>query len=196
MRALFNQNLRLAWIVNLGLLVCYASFNILLPLYIEANGYAEGINGFILGTASIGMFASMLFLGPLIDQGDPRRFIASGALVFAAASLLLVLLPPISWLLVIIRLLQGVAFAMFYTSNMVYVTRSAAPEMRGTVVGMSEAVGASAITITPFLALSLQAQAGFIHTFEITGGLALCVALLALRMRPLPPGAIQAGAAL
>lgn len=186
MRSLFNENLRLSWLVNLGLLVCYAAFNILLPLYIKAQGYAEGITGFIIGLTSIGMMASMLFLGPLIDQGDPRRFIASGALVFALVSVLLVALPPVSWLLMIIRLLHGVAFAMFYTSNMVYVTRSAAPEMRGTVVGMSEAVGASAITLTPFLALPLQGQIGYLTTFGITGALALGVAVLALRMRPLP----------
>jgi predicted MFS family arabinose efflux permease len=79
-----------------------------------------------------------------------------------------------------------VAFAMFYTANMVYVTRSAAPEMRGTVVGMSEAVGATSITLTPFAALPLQKSLGFVGVFELVCGLALVVAVLAWRLRPLP----------
>lgn len=160
-----------------------------MPVFIQAKGYPDSTNGLILGTGSLGLLVSLLLMGRWIDRSDPRRFIASGAFIWAATSALLAAWPSI-WIIVFCRFMQGFAYALFYTAALVYATRSTPEDLRGTVVGMIEAVGALAIAATPFAAFPLSLVWGYATAFWIAAALSgmacLSVFLLARCAPPTP----------
>jgi MFS family permease len=179
LRLLFTRNMSLLWLIDFGMTISITSFNVLMPLYIQSAGFGAGANGFILGITSLGMLVSLLVMGPVIDRGDSRHFMLLGGLGWALGALL-ALLPPLAPLLALCRFAQGFGFAIFLTSLMVHATRSIPLDLRGTVVGMSEAVGGASIALTPFLAVWMQAQVGFRGTFTAAAALGLGASLLAL----------------
>jgi len=187
LRALFSRSLNLIWLQNLALLAAYTLVGALLPLFIRQSGLSDSTNGLILGTGSLGLLVSLLLMGRWIDLGEPRRYMAGGAFLWAATSALLAMLQS-TWVLVVCRFLQGFAYALFYTAALVYATRSVGDEYRGTVVGMIEAVGAFSIALTPFLAFPLAAAWGYPVAFWLAAACSLLVLLtvplLAARLPP------------
>lgn len=194
LRRLFTRDLNLIWLQNLALLAAYTLVGALLPLYIQESGYLDSTNGLILGTGSLGLLVSLLLMGRWIDRGDPRRFIAGGAFLWASTSALLALVPSI-WVIVFCRFTQGFAYALFYTAALVYATRSVANDLRGSVVGWIEAVGALAIALAPFAAFPWAAQWGYGTVFWIAALLSLLTGLSVylLAARPAPPRTNQTG---
>lgn len=185
LRVLFTRDLSLVWMQNLGLLVAYTLVGALLPLSIRQAGYPDSMNGLILGTGSLGLVVSLILTGRLIDQGDPRRYIAVGALLWAITSALLALFDAIG-VIILCRFSQGFAYALFYTASLVYATRRAPEALRGTVVGVIEAVGALAIAAAPFLAFPLQAAWGYPLVFWLAACLSGVVFFSVGLQAPLP----------
>jgi MFS family permease len=186
-RALFTRSLNLIWLQNLALLSAVTLVAALLPLAVRQAGYSDSTNGLVMGVSALGMLAALLVSGRLIDRGSPRRYLALGALLWAVTSALLALSGSLA-ALVICRLAQGFAYALFYTATVVCATRSVRDELRGTVVGIIEAVGALAIAGAPFLAFPLGESWGYPAVFGLaavlSGAAGLSVALL-----PDPPPA-------
>lgn len=189
-RALFTRNLNIVWAVNLCMVAGGTVFNVLLPLYIEQGGYPEGINGFILGTASLGMLLSLVLMGPAIDRGDSRRYLSAGIFLWSLGSLL-VLMPssapltlPSGPVLIAVRGLQGFGLAIFHTSIIIYATRSAPVELQGAALGLIEAEAALSISLMPFAAFWLEGLVGYRVTFAVAGAIPLLMALAALFLEP------------
>ena len=185
LRRLFTRDLNLIWLQNLALLAAYTLVSALLPLYIQEAGLSDSANGFIMGTGSLGLLLSLLLMGRRIDRGDPRRYIAAGAILWAVTSVLLAVVPGI-WMVVFCRFTQGFAYALFYTSGLVYATRSAADDLRGTVVGLVEAVGALAIGLAPFAAFPWAEKWGYTTVFWIAALLSLATAISVIFLSPRP----------
>lgn len=182
---LFTRDLNLIWLQNLALLAAYTLVGALMPLYIQESGLPDSTNGLIMGTGSLGLLLSLLLMGHWIDRSDPRLFIAAGALLWALTSALLVVVPGM-WMLTLCRFTQGFAYALFYTAALVYATRSIADGMRGTVVGLIEAVGALAIGISPFAAFPLASTRGYSTVFWIAALLSLACASSVFLLSPRP----------
>lgn len=172
LRAIFSRNLSALWIANLLLLAAYTAHGVLAPLWIQELGFREGVNGFILGLTSLGLLAGLLTLGPRIDAGDPRRYMAAGCLAWALTSALIYFFPYVP-VMGFCRFIQGGGYAAFYTASLVYATRAVPQQWRGAVIGMVEAVGALTIALTPFGAIGLKGQVGYALSLLAAGLLAL-----------------------
>jgi MFS family permease len=192
MKILFSRNLNLVWLQNLALLTAYTLVGALLPLIVKGKGYSDTLNGLLLGTGSLGLLVSLLLMGQVIDRSDPRRYIAAGALLWAVTSALQAAWPALD-MLAFCRFIQGFAYALFYTASLVYATRSVPDELRGTVVGIIEAVGALAIAGAPFLAFPIAARLGEAVVFWIAAGLSLVTTASVILLASCPPGVVLPG---
>jgi MFS family permease len=185
MKQILQRDLNIVWAQNILLLVSVTISGALLPLYIQGAGYSEGQNGFLLGINSIGLLAALLVMGPAIDRKDCRIFIVLGSLFWVVSSAAI----PFStsaWVLGPARFLQGFGYVIFYTASLVYATRSISDSLRGTVVGIVEAIGAFSIGVTPFLAYWILARWGYPPAFWLAALIALVTAVGTLLLPPRP----------
>ncbi len=182
---LFSRDLRLIWLQNLALLTGYTLVGALLPLLLREHGFSDSTNGFVMGTGSLGLLLSLLVMGRAIDRGDPRHYIALGAAIWTLTAASLGWASSL-WIIVTCRFLQGFAYALFYTASLVYLTRSVPNELRGTVVGILEAVGALAIAATPFLAFPLAYNWGYPAAFLTAAGICLVTTLTTIPLHKRP----------
>jgi EmrB/QacA subfamily drug resistance transporter len=103
------------------------------------------VSGFLLASA-----AFLLPFGKLADQYGRKRIFLIG-MVFLAASSLACALAPSLVLLVVFRILQGVASAMIFSTAMAILTSVVPPESRGKALGMNSAATYIGLSAGPVL---------------------------------------------
>lgn len=178
MKLLFRRDLNIIWWINIGILITYTVNGALLPLVLRNRGFGEGAIGFIVGMVALGSVAGFLASGRAIDHFDRRWFILTGGLLWGITSALVPFVASLA-ILAFLRLLQGIGYAILYTATLVYAAQALPAEWRGRVVGMIEAIGATAIAVTPLLAYPLAECFGTPSVLLLAGGIALLVALSA-----------------
>jgi MFS family permease len=191
LRRLFSRDLSLVWVTNILMLAGYTFHSALLPLYMDQAGLSDGVIGFIMGITMPGSLLALALMGAAIDRLDRRIFLVGGALLWAITSLVIAQTTAVAWLAAC-RLLQGFGFAIFSTATLVYASAEVADDLRGSVVGMIEAVGATAIAVTPPLALwictAFDYRAGFGSAAVLSLAAAAAGLWLARQPSSLPQG--------
>jgi MFS family permease len=178
MKLLFRRDLNIIWWINIGILITYTVNGALLPLVLQSRGFGEGAIGFVVGMVALGSVTGFLASGQSIDRLDRRVFIMAGGLLWAVTSALVLFAASLA-ILAFLRLLQGIGYAILYTATLVYAAQALPAEWRGRMVGMIEAIGATAIAVTPLLAYPLAERFGTPSVLGLAGGISLLVALSA-----------------
>ena len=114
-----------------------STFNCLLPtipIYLAQQGSTENEIGIMVGAINI----SSLVLRPLVGRGllrtPEKTFMEIGASLFVLTSIAYLFAPPF-WPLLIVRILQGVGVAFFYTSSVTLVTTITPEDHRAQSLG-------------------------------------------------------------
>lgn len=193
MKILFRRDLNLIWWANIAVMVCYTIHGALLPLLMRERGFGEGWTGFALGMVSAGSVLGYLTTGQAIDRLDRRFFILAGGLLWALSSYLAWIASSVG-AIAAVRLVQGFAFSILYTSTLVYAAQALPDQWRGRMVGLVEAVGALAIAATPAPAYWLAERFGVGSVFAIAGIVGVLAGLPALLLPRQPAhGVTEAG---
>lgn len=139
-----------------------------LPLYARSLGFSYGLVGVILAGEAIGMLLTDLPAGALLRRIDRKYVMIGGALVVALSSGLLVFASA-AWLLLLLRVLAGMAAGLFNVSRHAYLVETAAVTGRGRAISIFGGVNRVGTFVGPLLAGLVATQA------TLTAPLLLCV---------------------
>jgi predicted MFS family arabinose efflux permease len=156
----------------------------LLPKFLAVELAADAAT--IGGVNAVSLLASVIcmpFAGAQIDRHGRRLFVCLGALLFAAASAGFLLIDRVGPLLWTLRLLQGLAWPLFYVALCTLATDIAPKARLGQAIGVFGAIMISTNALGPALAEWGARVFGWHMVFGATVIAALCAAVLTWFLR-------------
>lgn len=102
-----------------------------LGVYLHSLGASTGMIGLAWFVAAVSEITFFALSARLLQKGHERTWIAAAALLYAVRYTLCALLPT-PWAVILLQLLQGVTFVIFYTASLKYLTRTVPPEWQAT----------------------------------------------------------------
>lgn len=174
------------------LVVCLVSFitalmgsstNIALPTIGHEFG-ADAVTLSWIVTAFLLAVAMVLVpMGKLADTHGRRKVFQLGSIAWVVTSLLCALATSAT-MLIVFRVLQGIASAMLASTSMAIVTSVYPPRERGRAVGTATAAVYVGLSVGPFVGGVLTQQLGWRSMFYLTGILgAAAVAMTAWKLK-------------
>ncbi len=172
------------WQANLVNLMCLsgATMFVLLPLYLEAHGMPRWEIGLVAGAFSLVSVFARPWVGARLDQRGRRQFFIQGACLQGLLALAWLAFPPSLGLTLVVRGMQGVAMAFYFTAMWTWIADFAPEGRRAEVMGFFGISGLVSGAAGPVLAEAALSFGGFESVFGLAGGLALGGALLARRL--------------
>lgn len=178
------------WLANLLNLLCLTGTGtlILLPLYQESEGLARWEIGVASAAGSLAATLVRIRLGGWIERFGYRNFIIAGALAAGLGTLAYPYVPARLGPVLLLRCLQGVAMAVYFTALWARMIAASPPGRINEVSGWFGISGLLAGALGPILGEQAHRQTlGFPPVFWLGGGLGLAGGLIALLLRELPP---------
>ncbi len=173
------RNFTLATVANFFFFCNFSSF-FLLPLYIESLGGDEAKIGFIMGSFGITSLGAIPFVAYLLDRYGRKKFMLLGAAIMFVASISYSRLSALGDLFYVYRLLQGVGFALFFTSAGTFVSDYVPANRRAQGLGIFGAFTIAAYAIGPSLGEVILLSLGFKVFFIFSSGFSLIALVLVL----------------
>jgi len=180
-----SKNFSLITIANFFLFCNFSSF-FLLPLFIKKLGGNEANIGFIMGSFGVTSLGSIPLVAFLIDKYGRRWFMLIGAIVMFSSSLSYLFVRELSLIFYILRMLQGIGFAFFFTSAGTAVA-DFIPEMkRGQGLGIFGAFTIASYGLGPTIGEGVIEKLGFSFFFIYTSSFSLIAILLVYPTKDAP----------
>jgi MFS family permease len=142
-----KRNFTLVTLANF-LLFCNFSAFFLLPTFIKDIGGGEASVGFVMGSFGLASLGMTPAVGVLIDRWGRKRFMLVGAALMFVSSAGNVFIDNVD-LLCLPRILQGLAFALFFTSAATAAADFAPSHKRGEGLGLFGAFTIASYAIGP-----------------------------------------------
>jgi MFS family permease len=121
----------LAFFLFLG---AFHSLTPTLPLYLAKLGSNKGEIGILVGAIGVASLVSRLLVGRILFRHSEKSVMMGGAMLFALTFLALVVFRPF-WPFLVVRIVQGVAFASLDTAAIAYAIRIVPEEYRARGIG-------------------------------------------------------------
>jgi MFS family permease len=161
-----------------------SAFNSLLPtipIYLAQQGATEREIGIMVGAVNV----ASLVLRPLVGRGlvrtPEKTFMEIGAILFVLTSMAYLFAPPF-WPLLIVRILQGVGVAFFYTSSVTFVTTITPQDHRAQSLGYFYLAFNFAFALAPSFGIFVMNSFNFTILFLFCGALSLGALLLTFQL--------------
>ncbi|MBI3927940.1 MAG: MFS transporter [Armatimonadetes bacterium] len=168
------------WRANLANLLCLggAATLVLLPLYMQQRGMLRWEIGLVAAGFSLASVAVRTVLGRWMDSRGRRSFYLAGAFLLGGSTALYLQVPVCLVSLGVLRAIQGVAMALYFTAIWTWVADRAPPGRLAELLGMFGISGLVSGGLGPLLGELALAQAGFPGVFAVGCGLTLAGALI------------------
>ncbi|NIP29092.1 MAG: MFS transporter [Candidatus Dadabacteria bacterium] len=173
------RNFSLITLSNFFLFCNFSSF-FLLPLYIKHLGGDEAQIGYIMGTFGITSLGTIPLVSYLLDKYGRKKFILLGSFLMFVSSFLFVLISTLDYQIYILRLIQGVAFAFFFTSAATSVSDIVPKQSRAHGLGIFGAFTIASYAIGPSFGELIINLFGFNQFFIYTSVFSIISFLLVL----------------
>ncbi len=151
-----------------------------LPLFVVDLGGATADAGLVIGSLGVTSLGSLPFIAPLIDKFGRKFFILSGIIVVGASNACFLLFDSYSELMILVRLLQGLAFAACFNGCATSVVDLLPKDFRGRGIGLYGISGSLAVAIGPLLAEQVLLRHGFEAYFYLLVAFGMLGAFFAL----------------
>jgi len=164
-----------------------------LPLYAREFGASYGEAGVLVAAFAIGRLA-FDYLGGVLSDRLPARWLAGGGAALASLSALGSALAPTYSFLFACRILEGIGSAFYVTTAMACRTRTLTPDMMFRVRGSYQAMVLLGVSFGPAMGGFVASIAGLRAPFLVQALLAAVVAATAGRLvADMPPPHPKAG---
>lgn len=195
---LWTRNFVLAIGANLFIYMVFYLLMTSMALYAAERFHAaDTAAGFASSAFVVGALVSRFFAGPLLDTAGRRPVLLVGLAVFAAISLLYIPAGSLA-LLLVLRLVHGVAFGVGHTAVTAGAQALIPAPRRGEGTGYFAVSTSVATALGPLLAVLLSAGGGYDGVFLFSAGCsaaAFAVALFLKLPERQPAGRLPAAAA-
>ena len=167
-------------LITLGnfLFQCGFTTFFLLPLFIKDLGGDEAVIGYVMGIFGVASVGTALVSGFLIDRYGQRIFMLIGSVLMFLSSILHLFVVDINLLMYVLRLLQGVAFGLFFTSAATAVSYTVPREIRHSCLTTFGITTIACFAIGPFFGEILIEELGYHAFFLYASGYQVIVFLL------------------
>ena len=136
----------------------------LLPLFVKDLGGDAASIGYVMGVFGIASVSTALVSGFFIDRYGQRIFMLLGSALMFLFSLLYLFVSDINAIMYALRLLQGVAFGLFFTSAATAVSYTIPRKIRHSCLTTFGITTIACFSIGPFFGEILIEKFGY-HTF-------------------------------
>jgi MFS family permease len=152
-----------------------------LPIYLSRLGSNEVEIGVLIG---IFFFCSLVlrpFVGKALLRTPERKFMITGSLLFALASLAYLFAPPF-WPLLIVRVFQGIGFAFFHTAAFTLIANITPETHRGQSLSYFALAMSISGALGPSVGIFLINHFSFTLLFLTCSGLSFCSLFISYRL--------------
>lgn len=172
------------WLITLGNFSMFLNVSMffLLPLHIQALGGDEALIGIIMGSFGITVLIAIPWISPAIDQYGSRRFMIIGLILTILATLGYTLIHKLGLPFLLLRLVQGLGFAMTFNAATTAVTWRIPQDRLAQGLGIFGAFVIVSHAIGPAIGESIVARWGFEPYFPIAAVFSLTALLLIIRV--------------
>ena len=136
----------------------------LLPLFIQNLGGDAASIGYVMGVFGVASVGMALFSGLLIDRYGQKIFMLLGSFLMFLSSILHLFISDIGVAIYLLRLLQGVAFGLFFTSTATAVSYTVPRSIRHSCLTTFGITTIACFAIGPSIGEFLIERFGY-HTF-------------------------------
>jgi MFS family permease len=152
-----------------------------IPIYLSRLGSTEVEIGILIGTFGI----SSLILRPVIGKAllriPEKKFMLAGAVLSVIASIAYVFTPPF-WPFLLVRVVQGIGSAFFFTAALAFVTNITPGAYRGQSLGYFFLSFNISMAVAPIIGMFLINHFSFNILFSVCTVLSLCSLWIASRL--------------
>ncbi len=144
---------------------------------------SSGATGWVLNAFALGAAGPVLVSGRIADAFGRRRLLLIGVGLFSVGTLLC----AVSWtfeVLVVARVLQGVATSLFMPASLSVVSTSATPERRAWAIGVWSAIGSTAAAAAPVVGGLVVDGLGWRWFFALNVPLLVVAAVMIVALVP------------
>lgn len=153
-----------------------------LPIYLARLGSAEAEIGILIGISSVSSLILRPFIGRALSRIPERNFMLGGALLFILCSFAYIFLPPF-WPFLMIRVLQGFGFALFYTASTTFIANISPEAHRGQSLSYFFLAFNFAFALAPSFGMFLINRFNFTFLFLVCAALSLCSLFFSTRLK-------------
>lgn len=172
----------LSFFAFFGFLCAFQSLTPTFPLYLAALGANAREIGVLVGTIGFASLISRFLVGRVLVRYPERSVMLGGAGLFALTFFALIAFRPF-WPYLVIRLLQGIAFASLDTAAIAYAVRIIPEEYRARGIGYFLLATSLASALASASSVFMANSFGFTVVFLSCAALSLCAFLLSWSLR-------------
>jgi len=166
--------------------VAFASVSFILiptlPIYLSRLGSAEIEIGILIGAFGISSLVLRPVVGKALSKSGEKKFMVVGAIVSALTSMAYLIAPPF-WPFFIVRILQGIGSAFFFTAAIILISNITPQTHRGESLGYFFLSFNISMVLAPPFGIFLINHFGFTTLFLVCVFLSLGSLLISCRLR-------------
>jgi MFS family permease len=166
--------------------VAFASVSFILiptlPIYLSRLGSAEIEIGILIGAFGISSLVLRPVVGKALSKSGEKRFMVVGAIVSALTSVAYLIAPPF-WPFFIVRILQGIGSAFFFTAAIILISNITPQTHRGESLGYFFLSFNISMVLAPPFGIFLINNFGFTALFLVCVVLSLGSLLISCRLK-------------
>jgi len=151
-----------------------------LPIYLSRFGSSEVEIGVLIGILGVSSLVLRPFVGRALLKIPEKTFMSAGAFIFALTSIAYLLSSPF-WPFLMVRVLQGIGIAFFYTASVTFIANISPEAHRGQSLSYFYLAFNISFALSPTLGMFLINQFSFTILFLFCLGLSLCSLFLTTR---------------
>ncbi|HEX7401698.1 MAG TPA: MFS transporter, partial [candidate division Zixibacteria bacterium] len=154
-----------------------------LPIYLSRLGSTEVEIGVLVGVIGVSSLIFRPLVGRALQRIPEKRFMILGAILMTLSSAAYLWVFSF-WLFLIVRIVQGISLALFYTATITLVANISPEEHRGQTISYYYLAFNISFALSPSLGMLLINHFNFTVLFLACIGLSLCSLFIADKLGP------------
>jgi MFS family permease len=147
---LFSTQFWLVAATNLCLFLIVSTLSFLPVIIVELGGDTVDV-GLVMGSIGVTSLGSLPFVAPLIDRYGRKKFVTAGVLLMGLTNGGYLLFDAYSPLMIVVRLIQGLAFAACFNGCATAVVDLLPADRRVQGIGLFGVSGSLAVAVGPYI---------------------------------------------